>query len=57
MANEKRKKVLLFYNPHSGDGLFKNNLDFIIEKVQAKGMQLIPVRAARDNMIEMPLKA
>lgn len=52
MANEKRKKVLLFYNPHSGDGLFKNNLDFIIEKVQAKGMQLIPVRAARNNMIE-----
>ena len=26
----RRKKVLLFYNPRSGDGMFKNNLDKII---------------------------
>ncbi len=52
---EKRKKVLLFYNPFSGNGLFKNNLDFIVDKVQQKGCQLIPVRAAMGRSIETAL--
>lgn len=44
---DKREKVLLFYNPNSGNGLFKNNLDRIIEKIQDKGYQVVPVRAGR----------
>jgi len=52
MKVKKRKRVLMFYNPHAGNGLFKNNLDFIIEKIQAKGLQVIPVRASRDKAIE-----
>lgn len=47
-----RNKVLMFYNPYSGNGVFKNNLDLIIEKYQEKGYQLIPVRGSRDNRLE-----
>jgi len=32
----KKHKVLLFYNPNAGNGLFKSNLDLIIEKFQKK---------------------
>ena len=49
---DKREKVLLFYNPNSGNGLFKNNLDRIIEKIQDKGYQVVPVRAGRGMPIE-----
>ncbi len=52
---EKTKKILLFYNPFSGNGLFKNNLDFIVDKVQQKGCQLIPVRAEMDKSIKRAL--
>jgi len=46
MSNVPRTKVLLFYNPNSGNGLFKNNLDIIIGRFQDKGYQVVPVRAA-----------
>ncbi|MEA4922102.1 MAG: YegS/Rv2252/BmrU family lipid kinase [Eubacteriaceae bacterium] len=55
MIEGKREKVLLFYNPHSGNGLFKNNLDPIIEKYQAAGYQIIPVRSARGIAIDAAL--
>lgn len=48
---EKRKKVLLFYNPYSGDGMFKSNLDRIIEKFQSKQQILVPLRA--DNRTDL----
>ncbi|MGN0710536.1 MAG: YegS/Rv2252/BmrU family lipid kinase [Anaerovoracaceae bacterium] len=48
---QKRKKVILFYNPHSGNGLFKNNLDLIIERLQKAGMIVIPVRAAHGQVL------
>ncbi len=48
----KKNKVLLFYNPNSGNGLFKNNLDLIIEKFQKKKMYLIPVRADRKGILQ-----
>lgn len=48
----KKNKVLLFYNPNSGNGLFKNNLDLIIEKFQKKRMYLIPVRADRKGILQ-----
>lgn len=48
----RREKVLLFYNPYSGNGLFKNNLDLIIERFQANGFQVTPVRAAEGYPLE-----
>lgn len=49
-------KVLFFYNPHSGNGLFKNNLDYIIERFQAEGLVIVPVRAAQGMTIRHVLK-
>ena len=53
-----RKKVLLFYNPRSGDGMFKNNLDRIVERFQEIQQMVIPVRAddntdIRDILLSM----
>lgn len=45
-------KILLYYNPHSGSGVFKNNLDYIVERCQDAGYQLIPVRASEGIVIE-----
>lgn len=55
MIDERRKKILLFYNPYSGNGLFKNNLDLIIERFQDSGYQITPVRAAKGMAIEKAL--
>lgn len=40
-------KILLYYNAYSGSGVFKNNLDHIVERCQSAGYQVIPVRAAK----------
>lgn len=48
----RREKVLLFYNPYSGNGLFKNNLDLIIERFQENNFQVTPVRAAKGYPLE-----
>lgn len=50
------KKVLLFYNPHSGNGLFKNNLDHIIKRFQEHNLVIVPVRAANGMHIEHVLQ-
>ena len=42
---QKVKKVILFYNPTSGSGVFKNNLDRIIERYQNAGLLVVPIRA------------
>lgn len=47
----RKNKVLLFYNPNAGNGLFKNNLDLIIEKFQRRRMQIVPVRADRKGIL------
>ena len=52
----KRSKVLLFYNPNAGNGLFKNNLDFIVEKFQRKKMYVIPVRGDRKGILNEFMK-
>ncbi|WP_027399268.1 YegS/Rv2252/BmrU family lipid kinase [Anaerovorax odorimutans] len=52
----KNNKVLLFYNPNAGNGLFKNNLDLIVENFQKKGMLVIPVRADRMGILDEILK-
>ncbi|MDD6254460.1 MAG: YegS/Rv2252/BmrU family lipid kinase [Eubacteriales bacterium] len=49
---KKRSKVLLFYNPGAGNGMFKTNLDKIIEKFQAVNQVVIPVRADGNISIE-----
>jgi len=48
----KKNKVLLFYNPNAGSGLFKSNLDLIIEKFQRKKMFVVPVRADRKGILQ-----
>lgn len=55
MSVEKRQKVLLFYNPHSGNGMFKNNLDGIIDRFQGSNFQVVPVRAAKGTAIQQAL--
>lgn len=52
----KKNKVLLFYNPHAGNGLLKSNLDVIIEKFQKKKMYIIPVRADRKGILNEVLR-
>lgn len=47
-----RKKVLLYYNPYSGNGIFRNNLDHIIERIQDAGFQAVPVRMNHGIVIE-----
>lgn len=55
-GNPDRKKVLLFYNPNAGNGLFKNNLDLIIERFQQKKMVVVPVRAGKTDLLDSVLK-
>ena len=45
------KKVLMFYNPKAGNGMFTNNLDKIISRFQANGRIVVPVRASDDIII------
>ena len=35
--SENRRKIILFYNPSSGNGLFKHYLDDIIGRCQDEG--------------------
>ncbi len=51
MEMKRVKKVILFYNPFSGSGMFKNNLDNIIERYQDSGYQVVPIRAAHGHAI------
>lgn len=39
------KKVIMLYNPTSGNGLFKSNLDRIIEKYEMAGKVVVPIRS------------
>lgn len=47
-----KNKVLMFYNPYSGNGIFRNNLDTIIKRYQEKGYQLVPIRGNEDNILD-----
>lgn len=51
------KKVILFYNPNSGDGMLKHNLDHIISRYQKEGYLIVPIRAADGNVIKDYLAA
>ncbi len=52
IENITKNKVLLIYNPHSGKGMFKNNLDLIVHKFQERGMLVIPLRADGSVAVE-----
>ncbi len=51
-TNKKANKILLYYNAYSGSGVFKNNLDHIVERIQNAGFQTIPVRASKGLVID-----
>ena len=53
--SRKDNKVLVYYNPYSGSGVFKNNLDQIIHRCQEAGFLPIPVRAAKGLVIDEAL--
>jgi YegS/Rv2252/BmrU family lipid kinase len=52
----KPKKVLLFYNPSAGNGIFSVNLDTVVAAFQKKGMFIVPLRADRMNVLDDFLK-
>lgn len=56
MKKNSKNKVLLFYNPNAGNGLFKSNLDQIIEKFQRKKMFIVPIRADRKGILNDVLR-
>jgi YegS/Rv2252/BmrU family lipid kinase len=49
---DKLDKVLLYYNPSAGNGVFKNNLDRVVERFQKKKMLVTPVRADRRDVLD-----
>ncbi len=52
-ANRRKpEKVLLFYNPKAGSGLFKNNLDKIIARFQTIKQIVVPIRAGDDIALD-----
>ena len=55
MSGGKNKKILVYYNSHAGNGMFKNNLDYIVERCQEAGYQMIPVRASNGIVIDKAL--
>ena len=56
MSAKKRPKILMLYNPLAGDGLLKNKLDLIVERVQEKGYQIIPVRATGGKVVRQAMQ-
>lgn len=45
------EKVLLIYNPRSGNGLFRTHLDKVIDVFQKKRMLIVPVRVDRSSIM------
>ena len=56
MTKIAKSKVLLFYNAYSGNGMFKSNLDHMIEKCQNKGLQVLAIRAQMGVQIDKALE-
>jgi YegS/Rv2252/BmrU family lipid kinase len=48
----KPKKVLLFYNPNAGNGVFSNSLDAVVAAFQKKRMFVVPLRADREKVLD-----
>ena len=52
MSAVANNKILIYYNPYSGSGVFKNNLDYIIGRCQDAGYQAVPIRASKGKVID-----
>ncbi len=52
MKREIKGRVLLYYNPYSGSGSIKDNLDHIIDRCQQEGYAVMPLRAEREITID-----
>ena len=52
MSAGANNKILIYYNPYSGSGVFKNNLDYIIGRCQDAGYQAVPIRASKGKVID-----
>lgn len=48
-------KVKLIYNPSSGNGNFKNHLDYIIDRFQQREMQIEPYRISKKESMDRML--
>lgn len=45
-------KVLLIYNPNAGNGMFKSNLDLIMERFQSRGKLVVAIRGASPELLD-----
>ncbi len=57
MTKIAKGRVLLYYNAYSGNGMFKNNLDHIIDMCQDRGFQVTAVRARKGAQIDKALES
>ncbi|PKM81261.1 MAG: hypothetical protein CVU89_09590 [Firmicutes bacterium HGW-Firmicutes-14] len=48
-------RAKLIYNPVSGNGVFKSNLDYIIDRFQSKGIKLVPYRTGKPEKLQKML--
>lgn len=48
----KISKVLLIYNPNAGSGMFKSNLDLIMQRFQENGKLVIAIRGAGPALLD-----
>ncbi|MDR2486369.1 MAG: acylglycerol kinase family protein, partial [Clostridiales Family XIII bacterium] len=46
------EKVLLFYNPKAGNGVFSSSLDRVIEVFQSRGQIVVPLRASGEGLLD-----
>ena len=57
MTKIAKSRVLLYYNAFSGNGMFKSNLDHIIDMCQNRGFQVTAVRANKGRQIDKALES
>lgn len=50
------KKALLVYNPKAGNGMIRNQLDYIVARFQEAGYVVIPVRGAMPENLDSIMK-
>ena len=50
-------KVLLIYNHNAGNGMFKNNLDQIVERFQRRDLLVIPIRGGKPEFVQGSVQA
>lgn len=56
MAKSIKNKVLFFYNPISGNGLFGSKLDEVVREFQKRGKLCVPVRMDKKGIADETLR-